>query len=235
MLSARSLCRPSISALAVSAALSLGVSTSLAQSAGQLPSKAPGQSLAQAVHPDVKSATVGVTGSGPDLLADFKTTMGEVHCRLFHDKAPLTVANFAGLATGNKPFTDPSTGASTKRPFYDGLTFHRVIPEFMIQGGDPSGNGTGGPGFQIKDEFGAGLRHDRGGLLSMANAGPDTGGSQFFLTEKATPWLNNKHALFGECREVDRVKQMARVPVGPMNRPMEGIKIEKLTLTWGKY
>lgn len=184
---------------------------------------------------DLAAAVKGVTGKGDDLLATFKTSMGELHCRLFYKDAPKTVANFAGLATGNKDFTDPATGKSTRRPFYDGLIFHRVIPEFMIQGGDPLGTGTGGPGYQIPDEFGPGLTHDRGGLLSMANAGPNTGGSQFFVTEKATPWLNGRHALFGECKEVTTIKQMARVPKGPGDRPMEPLKIEKLTIQWGKY
>ena len=181
------------------------------------------------------AAVKGISGKGDDLLANFKTSMGDVHCRLFYKDAPKTVANFAGLAAGNKEFVDPNTGKSVKRPFYDGIIFHRVIPDFMIQGGDPLGQGTGGPGFQIPDEFAPGLTHDRGGLLSMANAGPNTGGSQFFLTEKATPWLNGRHAIFGECKEVDRVKQIARVPVGPGDRPVEPVKIEKLTIQWGKY
>jgi peptidyl-prolyl cis-trans isomerase A (cyclophilin A) len=181
------------------------------------------------------AAVKGISGKGDDLLATFKTSMGDVHCRLFYKDAPKTVANFAGLAAGNKEFVDPNTGKSVKRPFYDGIIFHRVIPDFMIQGGDPLGQGTGGPGFQIPDEFAPGLTHDRGGLLSMANAGPNTGGSQFFLTEKATPWLNGRHAIFGECKEVDRVKQIARVPVGPGDRPVEPVKIEKLTIQWGKY
>jgi peptidyl-prolyl cis-trans isomerase A (cyclophilin A) len=185
--------------------------------------------------PALAAAVKGLSGKGDDLLANFKTNMGDIHCRLFYKDAPKTVANFAGLAAGNKEFVDPNTGKTAKRPFYDGLIFHRVIPDFMIQGGDPLGQGTGGPGFQIPDEFAPGLTHDRGGLLSMANAGPNTGGSQFFLTEKATPWLNGRHAIFGECKEVDRVKQIARVPVGPGDRPVEPVKIEKLTIQWGKY
>lgn len=194
--------------------------------------------LAQTPKPadsDLAAAVKGIAGAGSDLLATFKTSMGEIHCQLFYKDAPKTVANFAGLATGNKAFKDPQTGKETKRPFYDGLIFHRVIPSFMIQGGDPLGSGTGGPGYTINDEFGPGLKHDRGGLLSMANAGPNTGGSQFFLTEKATPWLDGKHAIFGACKEVDRVKQIARVPVGPGDRPVEPVKIEKLTIQWGKY
>lgn len=188
------------------------------------------------LDPDVAAATKGVTGSGPDLLATFKTNQGTIHCRLFHKEAPKTAANFAGLATGNKEFTDPTTGQPTKRRFYDGLIFHRVIPQFMIQGGDPRGNGTGGPGFTIPDEFGPGLKHDRGGLLSMANRGPNTGGSQFFLTEVPTPHLDGRHAIFGECKEVDLVQKIARVPTtGPGNRPASPVTIERLDIEWGKY
>jgi peptidyl-prolyl cis-trans isomerase A (cyclophilin A) len=196
-----------------------------------------GPALAQPkdLSPELKTATTGVKGKGSDLLATFTTNLGVIHCRLFHDKAPKTVANFAGLATGNKAFEDPKTGKETKRPFYDGLVFHRVIPNFMIQGGDPAGNGTGGPGYTIPDEFHPSLKHDKGGLLSMANRGPNTGGSQFFLTEKATPWLDGKHAIFGECKEVDLVKKMARVPVIPPNRPREDIRIERLEISWGDY
>ncbi len=184
--------------------------------------------------PDLTAALKGVAGSGQDLMATFSTTMGDVHCRLFFQEAPKTVANFAGLALGNKSFKD-SSGADAKRPFYDGLIFHRVIPDFMIQGGDPRGEGTGGPGFSIPDELNPALHHSKPGMLSMANAGPNTGGSQFFITEKPTQWLDGKHAIFGECHDVDKVKQIARVPAGPGNRPMEPVTIKKLTIAWGTY
>lgn len=197
---------------------------------------APALAAPEIADKDLKAAVAGVKGDGPDLLAKFTTNLGEVNCRLFWGKSPITVANFAGLATGNKPWKDPKTGEMQKgKPFYDGLIFHRVIPDFMIQGGDPTGTGRGGPGYQIKDEFHPNLRHSKGGLLSMANAGPNTGGSQFFLTEKATPWLDKKHAIFGECKEVDTVKKIARVPVEPGNRPKAKVVIEKLQLQWGKY
>ncbi|MBU0551078.1 peptidylprolyl isomerase [Myxococcota bacterium] len=182
----------------------------------------------------LEEALKGVPGQGESLLADFHTNLGVIHCELFHKQAPKTVANFAGLALGNKAFTD-TQGKQVKRPFYDGIIFHRVIPKFMIQGGDPLGTGTGGPGFTIEDEFGEGLKHDRGGLLSMANRGPNTGGSQFFITEQATPWLDNKHAIFGQCREVDLIKRIARVPVLGANRPQEEVRIEALKISWGTY
>ncbi len=129
-------------------------------------------------------------------FAKFSTSEGDFKARLFDDKAPKTVANFVGLAEGTKEFTDPKSRAKVTRPFYNGLIFHRVIDGFMIQGGCPLGTGTGGPGYQFADEFGPGLRHDREGLLSMANAGPNTNGSQFFITLAPTGWLDNKHADF---------------------------------------
>ena len=134
----------------------------------------------------------------PGLYAVLETTLGEVTCRLFPDQAPKTVGNFVALAQGTKEFVDSQTRARVKRPFYDGLTFHRVIPRFMIQGGCPLGTGTGGPGFTIPDEFSPQLRHSGPGILSMANAGPNTGGSQFFVTVAATPWLDNHHSVFGK-------------------------------------
>ena len=185
--------------------------------------------------PELKAALVNVPGAGDDLLATFNTNNGVVHCRLHYRRAPLTVANFAGLATGNKEFTDPTDEKKKKKPYYDGIIFHRVIPNFMIQAGDPLGQGTGGPGYSIKDEFHPELMHTKGGLLSMANRGPNTGGSQFFLTEKATPWLDNKHAVFGECKEIALVKKIARVPTAARNRPKTPVKIETLKISWGTY
>ena len=153
------------------------------------------------------------------LVATFATTQGQIHCELFDKKVPNTVANFVGLATGKKTFINPKTQLPERGNFYDGLIFHRVIPDFMIQGGDPLGVGMGGPGYQFADEFDPSLRHDKAGTLSMANAGPGTNGSQFFITDRATPHLDNRHSVFGACDEVDTVKKIARVPTGPANRP----------------
>lgn len=169
-------------------------------------------------------------GTGGKLMAELHTTMGTLTCELYEDKAPATVANFVGLARGLKAWTHPtSKQPQVGKPFYDGLIFHRVIPEFMIQGGDPMGLGSGGPGYEIPDEFGPGLKHTKGGLLSMANRGPNTGSSQFFVTEKATPWLDGRHAIFGACEQVELIKKMARVPRGAMDRPNEPITINTVS------
>ena len=137
--------------------------------------------------------------AGKDLYATFKTSLGDIVVQLFPKDAPETVANFVGLATGEKQWTDPKTHTPVNgKPLYDGTVFHRVLPDFMIQGGCPLGKGTGGPGYQFKDEFGSGKVFDKPGILAMANAGPATNGSQFFITEVPTPWLNNKHTIFGE-------------------------------------
>ena len=146
--------------------------------------------------------------------AVFETSLGPIVIRLLEKEAPKTVANFLGLAEGTKEFTDTKTGAKAKRPFYDGLGFHRVIPDFMIQGGCPLGTGTGDAGYKFADEFHPSLKHDKPGKLSMANAGPNTNGSQFFITVAATPWLDNRHTIFGEVVEgqdvANKISQVAR-------------------------
>ena len=166
------------------------------------------------------------------LHALFTTTEGNFKVRLFDGDVPNTVANFAGLAEGTKEFTDPKTGQKAKRPFYDGLVFHRVIEGFMIQGGDPLGTGTGGPGYKFADEFSPKLRHLKPGLLSMANAGPHTNGSQFFITLAATPWLDNKHSIFGEVVEgMDVVEKIGRTPTSkPGDRPLKPISITNVKI-----
>jgi peptidyl-prolyl cis-trans isomerase A (cyclophilin A) len=149
---------------------------------------------------------------GPgDLYAVFQTSRGNIVVKLFDKEAPKTVANFVGLATGKQEWIDPRTGQKSKAKLYDGTVFHRVIPQFMIQGGDPLGTGTGGPGYRFEDEFQSGRKFDRPGLLAMANAGPNTNGSQFFITEVPTPHLNNRHTIFGEVvKGQDLVPQIAR-------------------------
>ena len=165
--------------------------------------------------------------------AIFHTTAGDLTCELFPANAPKTVKNFIGLATGTKEWTNPQTGEKTKRPLYDGTIFHRVIPNFMIQGGDPLGTGTGDPGYRFEDEFDSSLTFDRPGRLAMANSGPNTNGSQFFITEVPTPHLNGRHTIFGQCDDasVELVKKIARMPTGPNDRPVEPVKIKHIQIT----
>jgi len=201
------------------------------------PTPTPQKTVEQAVRPpvaaDLAEYTKDLPGSGNKLLAKFETTAGTINCELFPDKSPMTVANFVGLATGKKAWQNPKTGNIEQgKPFYDGLIFHRVIPEFMIQGGDPMGRGTGGPGYQFGDETDNGLTMAPG-TLAMANAGPGTNGSQFFITEIGPDWLNGKHTIFGKCAEVDVVKQMARLPQNAQNKPDTDVVITKLTITKG--
>ena len=159
------------------------------------------------------------------------TTAGDLSCTLFKDKAPMTVENFIGLATGKKDWTNPITKAKkTNTPLFDGTIFHRVIPNFMIQGGDPAGNGTGDPGYKFKDEF-SDLTFDRPGRLAMANSGPNTNGSQFFITEVPTPHLNGKHTIFGQCEPTDLVKQIARVPRDPnTDKPFTAVRLKHVEI-----
>lgn len=164
-------------------------------------------------------------------FATLDTTMGKIKIELFPDKAPKTVANFVELGSGKKEFTDPKTGKPTKRNFYDGLIFHRVIPNFMIQGGDPQGTGMGGPGYRFEDEF-SNLTFDKPGILAMANSGPGTNGSQFFITTDPTPWLNNRHTIFGQVVEgMDVVLKIAGAPKGANDRPTKEISIKHLTFS----
>ena len=165
------------------------------------------------------------------LYAVFHTNQGNFTVKLFPDKAPKTVDNFVGLATGKKEYRDPKTGTMKKGAFYDGLIFHRVIPNFMIQGGDPLGSGRGGPGYKFADEFHPSLRFTKPGLLAMANSGPNTNGSQFFITVKATPWLSNKHTIFGEVVEgYAVVEKISKVKTASQNRPVNPVVIEKLEI-----
>ncbi len=161
------------------------------------------------------------------LHATFKTSAGDIVVRLMPDKAPQTVENFVGLSEGTKEWTDPGSGQKVKRPLYDGTAFHRVIPDFMIQGGDPLGTGHGGPGYRFGDEIGPDNKFNRPGLLAMANAGPNTNGSQFFITETPTPHLDRAHTIFGEVvKGLDLVAKIARGGNGKT-------KLEKVTITRG--
>lgn len=177
---------------------------------------------------------------GP-MHAVLHTTKGDIKIELFADKAPVTVGNFVGLAEGTIPWKDPISGEEKKGvPFYDGIKFHRVIPDFMIQVGDPKTRqdrpdwGTGGPGYTFDDEFAPGLAHEKAGILSMANAGPGTNGSQFFITEVPTPWLDGKHAIFGQVVEgLDVVRAIAGAARDARDRPREPISIEKVEILRG--
>jgi peptidyl-prolyl cis-trans isomerase A (cyclophilin A) len=156
-----------------------------------------------------------------DIYAAFDTTEGKFKILLHADKAPKTVQNFLDLAEGKK----------TGKPFYNGTVFHRVIPDFMIQGGDPEGTGRGGPGYKFADEFHPQLRHSKPGVLSMANAGPNTNGSQFFVTVAATPWLDNRHSVFGEVTDgYDVVRKISEVPRNSQDRPLKEVKINSVTI-----
>ena len=166
------------------------------------------------------------------LYAHFTTSEGNFTARLFDAETPNTVANFAGLADGSKEWTDPRSGRKVKQPYFDGTVFHRVIDGFMIQGGDPLGQGTGGPGYTFADEFSPKLRHSKAGILSMANRGPNTNGGQFFITLAATPWLDDKHSVFGEVVEgMDVVKKIGGTATSkPGDRPVKPITVESVTI-----
>ncbi len=181
---------------------------------------------------DLASYVKDLPGSGP-LKAKIITSKGTFDCTLREKDKPMTVANFVGLARGLKPFRDPKTGKTVKRPFFDGIIFHRVIPNFMIQTGDPRGTGMGGPGYKFPNEIGSDNRHTGGGIMSMANAGPGTNGSQFFITERATHGLDPKHTVFGQCGPVSLVKEIARVPKRG-DRPIQDVFIERVEISRGK-
>ena len=164
-------------------------------------------------------------------LATFVTTLGDIRVRLFDDTAPKTVENFAGLATGQKEWTDPNSGERKEEPLYNGTVFHRVIPRFMIQGGDPLGTGTGGPGYKFEDEVEAGPSFDRAGYLAMANAGPNTNGSQFFITVAPTPHLTGKHTIFGEVIDgLDVAVAISETPTGAGDRPGEEVALKEVRI-----
>jgi peptidyl-prolyl cis-trans isomerase A (cyclophilin A) len=167
--------------------------------------------------------------------ATLKTTKGKIVIKLFSDHAPKTVANFVKLATGKREWTDPETKMKTTRRLYDGTIFHRVIPNFMIQGGDPLGNGYGGPGFDFDDEIHPDLIFNKPYLVAMANSGPNTNGSQFFITVAPTPWLNQKYTIFGEVEDRKSKKvvdTIVNVKTGENDRPIDPIKIESVSVSF---
>ena len=171
-----------------------------------------------------------VAGQG-QLYAILHTNHGAIEVLLHEKRAPKTVANFVGLATGQRTWTDQETFEPCNYPYYDGVIFHRVIPGFMIQGGDRSGTGRGGPGYRFEDEFHPELRHTKAGILSMANAGPNTNGSQFFITDGPTPHLDNRHAVFGEVVSgLDVVKRIANAPRNRQDRPNDDVVMERVEI-----
>jgi peptidyl-prolyl cis-trans isomerase A (cyclophilin A) len=183
--------------------------------------------------PDAPQATAAaqIRPNGPTVVMD--TSMGRLTCQFFQKEAPKTVENFIALAEGKKDWTDPKTQQKMhNKPLYDGTTFHRVIPEFMIQGGDPTGTGMGDPGYTFEDEFNPDLKFDVPGRLAMANSGPNTNGSQFFITEVPTEFLNQKHTIFGQCDEpsINLVKSIARVERDPNDKPVTPVVLQKVTI-----
>lgn len=165
------------------------------------------------------------------MKAILETSKGTIKIRLFDDKAPKTVANFVGLAEGTIEWTHPQTKEKSTKPYYDGTIFHRVIPQFMIQGGDITGTGTGGPGYRFADEIHPELKHNKPGLLSMANAGPNTNGSQFFITTVPTPWLDGRHAIFGEVESgLEVLSAIEKAPRDSRDKPREDIVLTKVTI-----
>lgn len=183
--------------------------------------------------PDAPQATEAamIQPNGPTVIMD--TSMGRITCQFFQQQAPKTVANFIALAQGTKDWTDPATNKKEhKKPLYDGTVFHRVIPEFMIQGGDPAGTGMGDPGYTFEDEFNPNLNFDMPGRLAMANSGPNTNGSQFFITEVPTEHLNQHHTIFGQCDDSSMavVKAIARVERDQNDKPVAPVVLKKVTI-----
>ena len=165
------------------------------------------------------------------VYAQFVTSEGNFTVRLFDQDAPKTVENFVGLAEGTKQWTDPRTNQKVTKPYYDGVIFHRVIDKFMVQSGDPLGQGIGGPGYTFNDEFHPKLRHDKAGVLSMANRGPNTNGGQFFITLGPTPHLDDRHSVFGEVTEgMDVVRKIGSTATGSQDRPLKPIVIQTIKI-----
>ncbi len=178
----------------------------------------------------LQEATRGLPEGGA-LVATIETSKGTLSCRLFEHEAPMTVANFVGLARGTRAFLDPKTRTWQKRPYYDGSPFHRVIPGFMVQSGDISGTGAGQAGYRIANETSPNLKFNRPGLMGMANRGPNTGSAQFFITEAAAAHLDGGYSLFGECKPTTVVRKIAKVKRDPNDKPTEPVGIVKITIS----
>jgi len=233
---------PSASEPATRAPTSTTTTTQATAAAPPPPPVRPPAAMGGSAGPDplngkfsLADATKDISGTGP-LTATIDTTMGKVSCRLYDDKAPNTVANFVGLATGKRNWVDPNTNTWVQRPAYDGTTFHRIIKGFMIQGGDPKGNGSGEPGYTVPDEMWAGGKHDRPGLLCMANRGKNTNGAQFFITESDGPSVKaldgyGTYTIFGECGPVPLVHTIAAVQTGPGDRPTTPVTINSIKIS----
>ncbi len=172
----------------------------------------------------------GLPPKGGVLRAVLHTSMGDIRCDLLVDEAPVTVANFVGLAEGTQAWTDPRTGEAGEGPLYKDILFHRVIPDFMVQGGDPTGTGRAGPGYRFHDEIDPSLRFDRTGLLAMANAGPGTNGSQFFVTDGPAEHLSGRHTIFGRCVDVDVVSTIADVPTNGQDKPFTDVVLQSIAI-----
>ena len=206
---------------------------------GQQTPAAPASSSQQSTPPPAETLPEAPTSNAPVVIqptgptAVFDTSMGRMTCKLFQKEAPETVANFIGLAQGTKDWTDPTTHKKMhNKPLYNGTVFHRVIPDFMIQGGDPTATGMGDPGYMFKDEFDPNLNFDVPGRMAMANSGPGTNGSQFFITEVPTEHLNQKHTIFGQCDESSMpvVSAIARVQRDPDDKPLQPVTLDKVTI-----
>ena len=181
--------------------------------------------------PDAPAATAQIRPNGPTVVMD--TSLGRITCQFYQKQAPKAVANFIGLAEGTQEWTDPATHVKHHgKPFFNGTIFHRVIPGFMIQGGDPTGTGMGDPGYAFRDEFDPNLNFDKPGRLAMANSGPNTNGSQFFITEQGYASLNQHYSLFGQCDDasVEVVKAIARVPRDGNDKPLTPVVLKKVTI-----
>ena len=199
-----------------------------------------GESAETSPEPDVSASSPSASPSATtDTQAPIATTAtlhtnkGDINVKLFADEVPITVQNFAGLATGQIQWQDPNTGETSSEPLYNGVIFHRIIPEFMIQGGDPLGNGTGGPGYQFADEINPDRAFDKPYLLAMANSGPDTNGSQFFITVEPTEWLNYNHTIFGEVSDKASKKVVdliEAVPTDAQDKPEDDVVIKSIAI-----